>query len=262
MKVKASEVNQLQRKFVESKEKKQKELWKSGSAGEGGASKRIWSSDNLLEDTRPQGDGPNKKLKREADNEMCIGGMRNPGKAIARLTRMQTAGRDVSRLWERFYGDHPLAKDTAERYGSGCCELDLQTVRDWKQWLMKCWKVKREHQNILKEPWEFLSPLDPDLWQGWFNASGDPEKDLVSWIRHGAPLRMSREIDCGGIFPRADRGEAELETFPEIEEQLGVENYKSFKVGARTCQSRNSAVPRQEVLRNHEQGPSQGSFQC
>ena len=195
MQVKASEVNDLQRKFINSKEKKQKEMWKQGPLQAEGSSKRIWSSDNILEDTRPQGDGPNKKQKRESDNEMCIGGMRNPGKAVSRLTRLQTAGKDVWRLWERFYEDHPKAKETAENYGSGCCELDLQTVRDWRQWLMKCWKVKREHQNILKEPWEFMSPLDPDLWQGWFTASGDPEKDLVSWIRCGAPLGMSRQID-------------------------------------------------------------------
>ena len=215
-------------KFVEAKEKRQRELWKQGPLPKQGASKRAWGADNILETIRPQGDGPNKKLKREEDNEMCIGGMRNPGKAVARLTMLQNAGKDVARLWDRFYEQHPKAKEAAELYGSANCVLDDETVKLWKSWLEKCWKVQRPLQNILKQPWEFRSPLDADLWQGWFKASGDPERHLVQWIREGAPLGMSREIDCCGIFPRTDRGEAELDTFPEIEEQLGLENYKSL----------------------------------
>ena len=227
LKVKTGEVNELQRKFLESKEKKQRTLWKQGALPDEGPSKRIWSADNILDTIRPQGDGPNKKQKRE-DNTMCIGGMRNPGKAIQRMTSMQNAGKDVARLWERFYESHPEARKTAETYGSATCALDSQTVDDWKAWLKKAWKVSNETEKILKEPWEFTSPLDPQMWDGWFKASGDPEKHLTEWIRRGAPLGMSREIQGCGIFPKAERGEAETDVFPEIEEQLGAENYKSF----------------------------------
>ena len=42
------------------------------------------------------------------------------------------------------------------------------------------------------------------------------------------PLGMNKEIPCCGIFPKADDPEIEMEEAPELAEQLGMENYKSF----------------------------------
>ena len=56
----------------------------------------------------------------------------------------------------------------------------------------------------------------------------DLEKHLLEWIRRGVPLGMSMEIPRCGIFPKADDPEQEVEEAPELAEQLGMANYKSF----------------------------------
>ena len=222
VKRKSSEVNDLQRKWLDTKEKKHQ-----GHLQEG-PSKRIWSAEDILQDMRPNGDAPSKKRLRESENVRCIGGMRNPGLATSRVSKLQSAGKDVARLWERFYAEHSEAKKTAEDYGSAECRLDEATVASWKAQLTKLWRVRQSTELVMKEPWEFSSPLDPDLWQAWFNVSGDPEKDLVSWIRRGAPLGMNKEIEYSGIFPLVEDAEREEDMAPELEEQLGIANYKSF----------------------------------
>ena len=40
---------------------------------------------------------------------------------------------------------------------------------------------------------------------------------------------MAEEIPYSGIFPMTEEDEHEVEQMPDIEAQLGIENYKSFK---------------------------------
>ena len=80
----------------------------------------------------------------------------------------------------------------------------------------------------MKDKYEFESPLDPELWEAWLKAAADPEQRLVEWIRKGVPLGMSKEIPCCGIFPKADDPTQEVEEAPELADQLGIANYRSF----------------------------------
>ena len=67
-----------------------------------------------------------------------------------------------------------------------------------------------------------------DCWRHGRKYSGDPEKDLVDWVRAGTPLGMSEPIPYCGIFPMMDEEVFGDEEMPEMESQLGAEKYKSF----------------------------------
>ena len=80
----------------------------------------------------------------------------------------------------------------------------------------------------IKDTWEFSPPLDARLWSAWLRFSGDPEKNLVSWIRVGAVLGMEAPIEESGIFPLTDLEKDEVEASEEISSQMDLANYKSF----------------------------------
>lgn len=66
-----------------------------------------------------------KKARREEKNERFIGGMRNPGRALEKLSRLRQVGADVARIWDRFIADYPKALDIARNYGSADCRPDM-----------------------------------------------------------------------------------------------------------------------------------------
>ena len=225
MKVKKEEVTTAQKKWIESKMKKQ---LPPAPLGDLSSSKRAWMAENVDENTGPT-EGLSKRRRKEGENAHFIGGMRNPAKAVARLHKVCEAGRDVRRLWTRFVKDHPKALETANSYGSESCELDSETLEAWTREIEHFLKAKEFDDVVLRGSDRFKSPLNAKLWEGWRKCSGDPERDLVQWIRSGAPLGMAEEIPYCGIFPMTDEELPDVEEMPDIEAQLGVENYKSFK---------------------------------
>jgi hypothetical protein len=119
--------------------------------------------------------------------------------------------------------EHPRAVKTAEEYGSENCQLDGDVLKAWTE------RVGRFLDEIvLRRPDRFVSPLNARLLEAWRKHSGDPEMDLVSWVRAGTPLGMSEGIPYCGIFPMTEEEDTELEEVPDMEAQLGAENYKSF----------------------------------
>ena len=102
-----------------------------------------------------------------------------------------------------------------------------EEVSDLKRkWLLSKERIYQGHPDGRK--YEFESPLDPELWDAWLRAAADPEKRPVEWIRKGVPLGMSKDIPCCGIFPMADDPDLDMEEMPELADQLGAVNYKSF----------------------------------
>ena len=154
--------------------------------------------------------------------------MRNPGRAVERLSRVRQVGMDVSRIWDRFIADFPKALDIAKNYGSDGNKPDMEVEMMWKSALKQFFQTRSFTDIILKDKYEFESPLDPELWDAWLRASADPDKHLVEWIRKGVPLGMSKDIPCCGIFPMVDDPEMEMEEMPELADHLGATNYKSF----------------------------------
>ena len=140
LEVKKEQVSSLQLKWLESKEKKQVGLNEVANAS--AASKRVWMNVEGSQSSRPGPQQPSKKARREAENEVYIGGMRNPGVSVSKLPRLQSAGRDVARLWDRFIADHPGALEVANTYGSTDCALNEEILKEWKRTLGELLKVK------------------------------------------------------------------------------------------------------------------------
>eukprot|EP00435_Cladocopium_sp_Y103_P055471 s826_g18.t1 len=224
LKVKKAEVSDAQMRWLASKNKRQIPPTVTPDLS---ASRRAWLADNVDEDAGPS-EGPSKKQRREGENEHFIGGMRNPAKAVARLHKVAETGRDVRRLWSRFLKDHPKALQAAMDYGSEDCALDEDVLRDWTDTIEHFLKVREFPDVVLKPTNRFVSPLNAKLWEAWRRQSGDPERDLVDWIRMGTPLGMAEDIPYCGIFPKVEDEEPENLDMPDMEAQLGAENYKSF----------------------------------
>ena len=131
--------------------------------------------------------------------------MRNPGRAVERLSKVRQVGVDVSRIWDRFLRDYPEALDVAKNYdGAEGNRPNMEVEMAWKGCLKQFFQTRMFADVVLKDKYEFESPLDPELWEAWLKASLDPEVHLVDWIRRGVPLGTNKEIPCCGIFPMAD----------------------------------------------------------
>lgn len=102
-------------------------------------------------------------------------------------------------------------------------------LEEWTETVGKFLKTKDFEDVVLRKPGRLSSPLNAKLFEAWRKHSGDPERHLVSWIRQGTPLGMAAEIPYCGIFPSTDEEDMNVEDMPDIEAQLGVENYKSFR---------------------------------
>ena len=89
--------------------------------------------------------------------------------------------------------------------------------------------MEEDKEVTLKQPDEFTSPLNYELWKVWQRRSRDPDVHLPKHIKDGVPMGMELEIpDSGGIFPKI-MGVKEPEEIPEVEFAVLKEtsNYKS-----------------------------------
>ena len=92
-----------------------------------------------------------KKARREEENDRFIGGMRNPGRAVERLSRVPQVGMDVSRIWDRFIADFPRALDLAKNYGSEGNRPDMEIEMMWKSALKQFFQTRSFTDIILKD---------------------------------------------------------------------------------------------------------------
>ena len=224
LKRKKEEVSEAQLRWLASKAKRQ---LPPVTAQDLSASRRVWMADNVDTSEGPT-DGPSKKKRREGENAHYVGGMRNPAKAVSRLNKVAETGMDLRRLWTRFLREYPQALETAEEYGGENCQLKENVLKEWTTCVERFLKVRDFDEVVLRQPGRFVSPLNARLFEAWRKHSGDPEMDLVSWIRAGTPLGMTENIPYCNIFPMTEDEEGELESMPDMEAQLGAENYKSF----------------------------------
>ena len=219
---KEGEVNDLQRKWLEAKEKQQNRQEVRGRP----LLKRAWSAVQRDEDVKPDMK-ISKKLLREEENERSLGGMRNPWKAVRRLSKVAEVGRDIARLWRRFALRHPQALNLARAYGSPECKPDDEITMAWRRDLKTLLKANSNSAPQLREKFEFKSPLEPELWEAWARMSGDPEQSIGDWARRGAPLGMAVEIPkSNGVFPPVPEDDASPDA-PMLDWSAEVKNYTS-----------------------------------
>ena len=214
---KKTEVSALQLKWLESKERQQKEQGEQRSSV-----KRLWAWTSTSEHRGPD-NKLSKKGLREEENDLAVGGMRNPWAAVRRLSKVAETGSDLARLWRRFAGKNPCVLRAAKAYGGNGCRLEPDLVEAWKEEMLELLHGRCEAVN-LKERIEFKSPLNANLWEAWQKMAADPEKRIATWARQGAPLGMSAEIPVSNIFPKA----ADVLQAPAVEEAQWRSAFKNY----------------------------------
>ena len=173
--------------------------------------------------------GDTKKEYRAKEDEVFLGGMRNPRKAVERLWKMKDAGDKVREVWKQMVNAHPECLELGRRYGAEDAKYNERLAADWKELLREIVGVKKSEGVTLQDNWMFKSPLDGELWDAWCSFAGDPEHCLGEWASNGAPLGMNDSIQVSNnIFPPARGKDAHDDQLPEIEAQVDVANYKSF----------------------------------
>ena len=103
-----------------------------------------------------------------------------------RLSKVAEVGWDCARLWRRFAKKYPEVLRAAKSYGGNSCKLDPTLIKAWKDELRDLLHGRGE-DVVLKEKFEFKSPLTASLWEAWQKMSADPEKYMAVWAR-GRPL--------------------------------------------------------------------------
>ena len=174
--------------------------------------------------------GATKKQKKEAENEFCVGGMRNPLSAVRRLWKVKDMGKKLRYAWEDFVKERPRALVLGERYGSKEAQFDETIAMEWQLKVSAVLGVTTRDGLTLRDKLMFKSPLNVDLWRAWFKETGDPDYHIAEWAETGVPLGMNMPIPTSnGVFPATGEVTPELmEEGPEIEMQAHVTNYKSF----------------------------------
>ena len=117
---------------------------------------------------------------------LAVGGMRNPARSVRRLTQLGDVGRKIARLWDEFMESHPTSIRVAANYGKPDNAFDQELVQLWRDTLKDHLAEIVEKPVVVKENWEFTSPLDAELWQAWGAEAGDPDLCLPDFIRRGS----------------------------------------------------------------------------
>ena len=192
-------------------------------------------TDHASEATTTPGDGtrlktrtPTAKEVREEENRNAVGGMRNPKRAVKRINGLLEVGADLREDWRSLVEDFPGVMETAKKYGTKKCEIIPEALMEWKKHLNEYLEVEEVMGVMVKENWEFRSPLDANLWDAWHKTTNDPENCIGLWAREGAPLGMEVPIPTCGIFPAVEIDEADYEDLPELENIQAKRNYASM----------------------------------
>ena len=162
-----------------------------------------------------------------------FGGMKDPAKVVQPMSNLLSLGLGINAAWEAFCREHPAAVEVAESYGTPVCSFEEKYVDMWKAKLKKVIGAKGAPALRVKGRFEFTSPLDPEMIEGWCLKGNDPEKFVADWIREGAPLGIEKKIPTCGIFPTESSDDLEHRDGQELldsEAQLArgdIHNYVS-----------------------------------
>lgn len=97
-------------------------------------------------------------------------------------------------------------------------------LKAWTERVGRFLKAKDFDEIVLRRPDRFVSPLNARLLEAWRQTFRRARDEF--WVRAGTPLGMC--IPYRGIFSMTEEEDTELEEVPDMEAQLGAENYKSF----------------------------------
>jgi len=180
------------------------------------------------------------KAIREAQNTDCIGGLRNPNMAVARSKSLQSTGRRIRGILDKLLQDELwLFEETTSVVDSigkpGCQGFSTEAV------LAARTALTAEFGSTFPEVevGNNRSLFQSNLWEAMLADAGDPETEIVGWMRHGCPTGgVDSRIHSCGIFPLASGATSAVESskvFSKIMASTEWDptlhtNYKSFDV--------------------------------
>ena len=142
-----------------------------------------------------------------------LGGMRNPAEVVKGMPNGQALGEEVYKAWQAYVRKDKRALKAAETYGTPECILDPNTVGSWRAELRRLTESKGKQSAVLKQKYEYRSPLVGDIVEAWTRKARDPDTPLTKWIADGVPLGINLPIEMTGVFPKAEKDqEAEIQT--------------------------------------------------
>ena len=172
-----------------------------------------------------------KAKKDDPKNLNYLGGMRNPAEVVEGMPNAQALGLRIFAAWERFSKTNPKALETASDYGTTDCTIDDRTLERWKGELRKVVGSRGKMAVQLRSKWAFTSPINHDIVEAWTQKAADPDTDVATWVRDGAPLGINLDIPTKGIFPPSDK-DAEQEVMMDSVMQMArgsMVNYASVR---------------------------------
>ncbi|CAK0809933.1 unnamed protein product, partial [Prorocentrum cordatum] len=138
------------------------------------------------------------KHVRERENRECIGGMRDPARAVARMPLLQEAGRRVRGALECFLEKHCwVVRALLEGGADGWRRVEARVGQELAVALGEALGAESTGRSR-RSAWR------PGLVRAFVRAARDPEIHLADWLEHGAPTSVSLEIPSAGVFPRVE----------------------------------------------------------
>ena len=130
--------------------------------------------------------------RRETENSECIGGLRNPRFAQERVPGLRVAGRKLYEYLAEFI-DSQTESFVDDLLGDKAPDMADKVQAEVSAYL--CAKLHCSSRRGQE------GSLRPDLASAINDLSGDPDREVVSWMDLGAPLGITEPIVSCGVFP-------------------------------------------------------------
>ena len=168
-----------------------------------------------------------KKAQRDKENDNCVGGLRNPWRAMAKVRGWSNVGRLAWRAMQTVLGELDQLGSLVQWVGQ---EKKLE------RWHELDWARRKIGQLFGCEPQEH--GLWGSLLERLVQLSGDPDAEAATWPRLGTPLGILNAIPTGGVFPKLEE-DTRWEEARKLESLNWLEgaskNYKSYEESARAA---------------------------
>ncbi len=179
---------------------------------------------------------PSKKQVREEENHTCLGGMRNPRRAVEKSHKWQTWGRSAREALDEALSLSPGFLKVVGRLGADMAPPEAEAAtKVLKEGGRLAAKLIIKKMNL---PVETLDEVGPTGWrwrlmQEIGRASQDPDIDVPEWFRGETPLGINKTIPSRGVFPNTELTKAQIEAAKHLAErgdELHItRNYSSFE---------------------------------
>ena len=158
---------------------------------------------------------------RERQNAECVGGLRDPRRAVARSSKLRKVGMKLRMCLDSCLDDRIMQ---GLENSTGSCPFDESLIAEGRGKLASAFQASVKNGGGYQD----------DLIQKILEEAQDPDAQVVpKWMREGFPLGITRTIENTGVFPRTDEVSASIKasqvTGALLEDWDGTAtNYSSF----------------------------------